>query len=695
MRLTILSVAYPLAPVTPDVVGGAEQIASALDAALVRAGHRSVVLGCEGSRVLGELVELPLPRGPLDADAVRGAQSACKERLEQLLHNERVDLVHFHGVDFHAYLPPSGPPMLCTLHLPPEFYPPGVFAGRPGVYLHCVSASQRKGCPPGTALLDDIPNGVDLSRFRTMPQKGGYALVLSRICPEKGVHLAIEAARAASMPLLIAGQVYPYPDHLRYFDEQVAPRLDGERRFIGAVGMPEKAGLLARAACLLVPSLVAETSSLVAMEALACGTPVVALARGALPEIVQHGRTGYLAGSPEELALGIRAAASLRAEDCRSDAERRFSLERMCEKYLDLYAALAHRPEMPRSRSEPRVLVEEIGAPLRLHALREEWAELWARCPEATVFQSPEWLSPWCDHLLEGDLHCLSLRAVSDGELVGVAPFFSWQDGSRRVLSLMGAGVSDYQDVLFGRDHADACLAALEQWLWDTRARWDRIEWSELPAQSPLLRARLHHVLEGGVAEQDVCPGIVLEQARELGAVLPRARSRQLEYARRRAQRDCGLACHQAHAESFDEVFDVLEALHGRRWNLRGAPGVLVDARVRAFHRAAGRALSSAGRLMLLGVELCGEPAAVLYGFHDRRTTRYYMSGFEPRFSKHSPGLLAVGYALEDALARHMEEFDFLRGAEPYKYSWGARDLRKIHRRSVLLREPSGEASVA
>ncbi|HYO55324.1 glycosyltransferase family 4 protein, partial [Archangium sp.] len=342
MALTVLNVAYPLAPVGPDAVGGAEQVLTAVDAALVRAGHRSLVLACEGSTSFGELLAMPMPHGPLDETKQAQAHALYRDALARLLRTRRVDVVHLHGVDFHCYLPPYGPPVLATLHLPPDWYPRQVFRmKRPHLYPHCVSAAQRRACPPGASLLEDVPNGVALDTLRPCRRKRDFALVLGRVCPEKGLHLALQAARRADLPLLIGGQVFPYPAHERYFRESVAPLLDGRRRFLGPLGLTRKRRLLAAARCLLVPSLAQETSSLVAMEALACGTPVVAFRTGALPDIIEHGRTGFLVDGPGEMADALREVHRLRPEDCRRAAEERFCVERMARHYLDIYERLA------------------------------------------------------------------------------------------------------------------------------------------------------------------------------------------------------------------------------------------------------------------------------------------------------------------------------------------------------------------
>jgi glycosyltransferase involved in cell wall biosynthesis len=240
------------------------------------------------------------------------------------------------------YLPPPGTPVLITLHLPIPWYPRELYEDhRPKTHLLCVSESQRAASPPAARRLEAIANGVDTQRLHPAGAKRHFALALGRICPEKGFHLAIDAARRAGFPLILAGQVFPYEDHQRYFYQQIVPRLDHLRRFIGAIGLEEKRRLLPAARCVVIPSLVEETSSLVAMEALACGTPVVALERGALREIVEPGRTGLLVEDAEQMARAIVATEMLDPLVCRQAAVARFSAERMCGEYLDLYAQLS------------------------------------------------------------------------------------------------------------------------------------------------------------------------------------------------------------------------------------------------------------------------------------------------------------------------------------------------------------------
>jgi glycosyltransferase involved in cell wall biosynthesis len=233
--------------------------------------------------------------------------------------------------------------VLVTLHAPIDRYHLEALRPRPGTFLHCVSARQHAGCE-GLAdmphMLPPIENGIVVEDYAGRHAKRGFALMLCRISPEKGVHLAIDAAKRADVPLLIAGDVYPQPDIQEYFHDEVQPRLDAARRFIGPAGLRRKRRLLAAARCLLAPSLFEETSTLVAREALAAGTPVVAFPAGALVDAIDHGRTGYLVEDVTQMAEAIAACAAIDPEHCRRVARERFSSRRMIEEYFSRYAAL-------------------------------------------------------------------------------------------------------------------------------------------------------------------------------------------------------------------------------------------------------------------------------------------------------------------------------------------------------------------
>ena len=338
MGYTVLSVAYPLTEVGENAVGGSEQVLTLLDRALTEAGHRSLVIAAEGSEVRGTLIPSPAATGTLDPAAREWGEKIHKKLIRDTLSRYSVDLVHMHSLDFHRYLPDPGTPTLATLHLPPDWYPPRIFQlDRRHFYLNCVSSSQQKACPPSSLLLPSIANGVDVHRIHGRSGKRKYALALGRICPEKGFHFALDAAKRAHVDLLLGGEVFPYAAHQEYFRKKIAPRLDRRRRFIGPVRFDTKKRLLLQAKCLLIPSIVQETSSLVAMEALAAGTPVIAFPSGALPEIIEHGKTGYLVSNVQEMAEAIGAVDKLDCDECRDAARRRFSAEKMWEQYAQVY----------------------------------------------------------------------------------------------------------------------------------------------------------------------------------------------------------------------------------------------------------------------------------------------------------------------------------------------------------------------
>jgi len=341
MGYTILSVAYPLTPVGEDAVGGSEQILTLLDRALVQAGHESIVIAAEGSSVRGTLIASPKARGQIDERERRWARKVHTRLIEGALAANRIDMIHMHSLDFHEYVPRTTLPVLATLHLPPDWYPPSVFRSpHKNLYLNCVSGSQNRACPKSARLLPPVPNGIDVARLNCRPGKRKYALALGRICPEKGFHFALDAAKSVGCEMIVAGEIMPHAAHQQYFRQEILPRLDSKRRFIGPVGFRRKRQLLGEAECLLVPSTVHETSSLVAMEALAAGTPVIAFRSGALPEIVDDGRTGYLVSNAREMARAMAKVANIKSEDCVKSAWRNFSADQMVNRYMRVYARL-------------------------------------------------------------------------------------------------------------------------------------------------------------------------------------------------------------------------------------------------------------------------------------------------------------------------------------------------------------------
>jgi glycosyltransferase involved in cell wall biosynthesis len=207
-------------------------------------------------------------------------------------------------------------------------------------YTHVVAISQtQRASAPDVPVAAVIHHGLDLPAYAEGDGEGGFLLFLGRIAPEKGVHRAIDVARLAGLPLVIAAKMREESER-RYFDEFVAPRLGPGVEFVGEVSGARKLDLLARARGLLNPICWQEPFGLVMTEALACGTPVLAFPNGAATEIVEDGVTGFLRDDMDALAACAARLDELSRPVCRKSVEERFSAERMVRDYEALYEHL-------------------------------------------------------------------------------------------------------------------------------------------------------------------------------------------------------------------------------------------------------------------------------------------------------------------------------------------------------------------
>ena len=691
MTLTVLNVAYPLAPVTPETVGGAEQVLAAIDEALVEHGATSLVVACDGSRPRGTLLPLRMPSGLLDDAACGPARQGCAAAIREALDRLPIDVVHMHGVDFHHYLPPVGVPVLATLHLDPSWYPSHAIApSRPDTFINCVSGWQHRACKATPALLPVIGNGVRIPATPPRPMRERAAMVasLGRICPEKGFHIALDVARAAKVRMTVAGQVFPYTVHVRYFDEEIRPRLSAERIFIGPLGRTQKQALLAEARCVLVTSLVPETSSLVAMEALAAGTPVVAFGKGALVEVIEHGVTGFLVRDAREMADAIAAAGDLDPNACRQAAVERFSVTAMTRQYMERYELLARRNAaapievsparirsiaIDRRRSVGRSLeVSEVRDAVALGALGAEWHQLCAAA-RATPFQRPEWIIPWWHHFGAGSLKVAAVRRGR--ELLGVAPLYVRPgDAGKRELAFIGTGNTDYVDVVTVEETREQVADTIVDWIAASSEEWDSCELGPVRSTSAIFRARPPIGWEVSRSMWDICPVLVKGRSPNLVSAVPEGLVSRLRNEERRLAKKRAVSLERADAANAVPLFDELCALHEARWRARGRRGVLAEEQTRHFHKDVVRGMAAAGVLRLCVMRIDGRPAGALYGFAEHHRWYCYLGGFHPDFHRHSVGALVILHALEEASASGALAFDFLRGREAYKYEWGAVD---------------------
>lgn len=246
-------------------------------------------------------------------------------------HAADFDLIHSH-YDFMAltYTRLVSTPVLTTVHgfSSPQIVP--VYRKYGDGYFVSVSDSDRI---PGLNYLATVYNGIDLSLYPLQHTRGDHLIFLGRIHPDKGVHLAIEVARLSGWPLLIAGIIQ---DKI-YFREQVEPHLNHQVRYLGAVDVPGKNQLFARARGLLHLNTIPERFGLVLAEAGAAGVPVIAMNLGSCGEVIENGRTGFLVNTVNEAVEALQGLASISSAACRERVERHFSTGSMVDAYERVY----------------------------------------------------------------------------------------------------------------------------------------------------------------------------------------------------------------------------------------------------------------------------------------------------------------------------------------------------------------------
>ncbi|NYF58741.1 glycosyltransferase [Micromonospora purpureochromogenes] len=370
MSLTVLMNAGPWLSVPPPGYGGIENVIATLVPELRRLGVRVVLASVESSTLPVDEKFSVFPDGQFHAlqrpyNQVCGvSQAHLNGVIRQLHHRDDIDLVHDHveavGLATLAAMGPDGPPVLHTLHWDlakhPELY--GNLDAGDRVRVNGVSASQLARAP--RALREHSVGHVHLSTPLAVgadrtprPEKGDYAIILGRINPGKGQDVGARLAQRVGVPLVLAGPVGPYhrPEDLaaagdearqnpdvRFFYDEVAPHVDGELvRWVGTVAGQERDDLLAGAKASLFPLRWEEPGGTAVVESLALGTPVVATARGCLPELIEHGRTGLLTTDEDELGDLLLAASLLDADECRREAATRFTPALMAQRYVELY----------------------------------------------------------------------------------------------------------------------------------------------------------------------------------------------------------------------------------------------------------------------------------------------------------------------------------------------------------------------
>jgi glycosyltransferase involved in cell wall biosynthesis len=336
--LRIAMVAPPYFSIPPEAYGGIEAVVADLTRGLVSRGHRVTLIGHAADDMPGKVVRVfDEPQSHRLGEP--GPEVMYAAAAARIVDDLDVDVVHDHTLAGPLTALGRSVPTVATMHGPMD--------GELGDYyrelgeavsLVAISDAQRTD-GPDLNWLATVPNGIDVDNYPFRAAKEDYVLFLGRFVPEKGAHLALDAARSANRRIVLAGKVNEAAEE-EYFDEHIRPRLGDDAVYVGESDFDGKCELYGEAACLLFPVQWPEPFGLVMIEAMACGTPVVALRSGSVSEVIDDGRTGVICDTPDELAAGIDRAVTLRPADCRDHVTRHYDVSVMVEGYERVYRVL-------------------------------------------------------------------------------------------------------------------------------------------------------------------------------------------------------------------------------------------------------------------------------------------------------------------------------------------------------------------
>jgi glycosyltransferase involved in cell wall biosynthesis len=339
--MRVAQIAPPWIPVPPVTYGGTELMVATLIRGLQQRGVEVWLFSAGDSRLdVPQYGHFLTSFWPPDKFSENLHLSRAFARLKA----QPPWVIHSHlenAAGFWALAPAV--PLAITIHTPLFPMKRDYLLSFPQVYLVAVSAFQARQLE-GHPRLHLIPHGLDLDEYPFEADKEDFLLFLGRIYPDKGLHTAIRLAREKKKRLVIAGPVFE-PDR-PYFDREIRDRIDGDQIvYRGPADHARKVDLLKRARALVLPLEVDETFGLAMLEAMACGTPVLAYDKGAVPEVVVHGETGFAVHTYEQLRDSLAGLAGLDPHRCRQQVAQHFSRETMVAAYLKLYEEMGREAE--------------------------------------------------------------------------------------------------------------------------------------------------------------------------------------------------------------------------------------------------------------------------------------------------------------------------------------------------------------
>src|SRR3989449_6337887 len=341
--------------VPPIGYGGIEWVVALLADGLVDAGHDVTLFASGDSHTKAELAAV-FPEAP--SRQIGRTFWELKHALSCYARDDEFEVINDHtGMLGAALGATTSTPVVHTVHGPLDGGPGQIYEKisrvAPQVGLISISMNQRKP-KPDLNWIANCPNALDFSVYPVKPHRGEYLLFLGRMSPDKGAHRAVAVAMETGTPLKLAGKRRE-PKERRYFEEFVEPHLGDGIEYLGEVTHGEKVELLEGARATLFPIEWEEPFGLVMIESMACGTPVIATRFGAVPEVIEHGRSGIIVDDYRIIPAALEEADALDPVDLRRYAEERFSPERMVGDYLRAYREAIERAQ-PAERARRRFL---------------------------------------------------------------------------------------------------------------------------------------------------------------------------------------------------------------------------------------------------------------------------------------------------------------------------------------------------
>lgn len=339
--MRIAQIAPIIERVPPKKYGGTERVISCLTEELVKRGHDVTLFATGDTETSAKLVStyphalretFPEPSVKRTIWGHRHVATAYKMR-------HQFDIIHDHTSWLSAGLAHmSRVPVVMTLHsaFTPETI--ALFESFDNPYLVSISDSQRK---PAADLnyISTVYNGLPLSTYPFSLKHDGYLLFVGRFCEEKGPHFAIEVAKRLHLPLILAAKLEEGEGRV-YFEKFIKPHLSDTIRWVGEVDEQERNKLFSKALCSLHPVTWPEPFGLTLIEAMACGTPVVAFDQGSIPEVIKHGSTGYVVHNVDEMTAAVSRIDRIDRRECRRHVLKYFSVEQMVDNYELVYDAI-------------------------------------------------------------------------------------------------------------------------------------------------------------------------------------------------------------------------------------------------------------------------------------------------------------------------------------------------------------------